>query len=1016
MKVSLFKVVLVISLFSFFNDIVYSQETISQRIVTGIVADETGESLIGVTVRQKDTNNATTTNIDGEFSIRISPNQTPVLVFSYIGMDTKEVVLNSTQNKINVQLVSTSTALDEIVVVGAYGSLQKRSDMVGSAYQVSSKQLENLPAGRIDQLLDGVIPGMQVAPFTDDASSTKQRITIRVRGEGSMSASNEPLWIVDGTKIYTGDRTNMVPGVSLSISPLTYLNPDDIESYTVLKDATATSIYGSNGANGVIIITTKQGKAGKAKINLSVQSGVSQINKSTQFRVLNAEQYLTLARESYLNSGRDMRYFPFQNNDLNDYENTNTNWTDVFYDTGYYNQTNLALSGGTDKSKYYVSGSYYNQQSTIKGNTQERLSLRTNLDLKLTSKLDFKVHSSLSYNVNNIFNPGRDYLEFLPIYSPTNPDGTYRLYNKSIEGSDPLGNPIWKTTRFLNSVPEREENDHRQKALAANVNLSLEYNIIDGLNSTTQFGIDNQNINEDKYDARTNWSGLSSTEGPIGYSQRNNSSFMLWTLIERLNFNRTFGDHSVSGILGGEASSSDRVSIGATGSGFINDKIKEVSYAIDRKGSSSRSTSRSLSFFAQASYSFDERYYLTVNGRRDGNSGFGSDAQWGNFGSIGSSWNIHNEDFFDADKINILKLKASFGSNGNSRIGSQEALGLYSYSSSDIYMGEIGGSMSGSPNKGLSWETAYITNLGLRIKLFNRVDIELEAYNKKTVDLLSNLDVSRTTGDTRSYRNSGKILNQGIEATVGIDLINNNDFSWFLEINAAHNRNKLLELYNGIEKVMGNYIWREGHGLNTFYVVRWAGVDPRDGSPLWYDSNDNITRTFNNNNRVPWKTSSPDVFGGIRSNASYKNLSVNMLLTYVLGGYSFSSFGRNVMSDGLNIMDENQSINQLDRWQKPGDVASAPKPIWGTSTGSVMSSTRHIYKTTHASLKNLSVSYLFNADWLKSSGIQSCSLSLIGDNLLLWTPYAKKEMNTYRQSISGFPSETSFSLGINLNF
>ena len=441
-----------------------------------------------------------------------------------------------------------------------------------------------------------------------------------------------------------------------------------------------------------------------------------------------------------------------------------------------------------------------------------------------------------------------------------------------------------------------------------------------------------------------------------------------------------------------------------------------MSYAIDRKGSSSRSTSRSLSFFAQASYSFDERYYLTVNGRRDGNSGFGSDAQWGNFGSIGSSWNIHNEDFFDADKINILKLKASFGSNGNSRIGSQEALGLYSYSSSDNYMGEIGGSMSGSPNKGLSWETAYITNLGLRIKLFNRVDIELEAYNKKTVDLLSNLDVSRTTGDTRSYRNSGKILNQGIEATVGIDLINNNDFSWFLEINAAHNRNKLLELYNGIEKVMGNNIWREGHGLNTFYVVRWAGVDPRDGSPLWYDSNDNITRTFNNNNRVPWKTSSPDVFGGIRSNASYKNLSVNMLLTYVLGGYSFSSFGRNVMSDGLNIMDENQSINQLDRWQKPGDVASAPKPIWGTSTGSVMSSTRHIYKTTHASLKNLSVSYLFNADWLKSSGIQSCSLSLIGDNLLLWTPYAKKEMNTYRQSISGFPSETSFSLGINLNF
>lgn len=243
--------------------------------------------------------------------------------------------------------------------------------------------------------------------------------------------------------------------------------------------------------------------------------------------------------------------------------------------------------------------------------------------------------------------------------------------------------------------------------------------------------------------------------------------------------------------------------------------------------------------------------------------------------------------------------------------------------------------------------------------MFNRADLEIEAYNKRTVNLLSNLDVSRTTGDTRSYRNSGgEIINRGgVEATLNVELLRNKDTDWWVELNAAHNRNKLVELYNGLEKVMGNYIWREGHDLNTFYIIRWAGVDPpRDGSPpLWYDSEGNLTRIYNDRNRVPWKSSSPILTGGgLTSKFTYKDFSVRALFSYVMGGYGFSTFGRNVMSDGLNIMSENQSVNQLDRWQKPGDVALSPKPIWGgTSTKSVMSSTRHIYKTTNVKFKIL---------------------------------------------------------------
>ncbi len=979
----------------------------------GNVKDVHGETLIGVNVVQKGTSNGTVTDLDGNFIIRVPADAT--LVFSYIGYEKQEKIWDG-KSRMNITLKEDVTMLDDVVVIGAYGTVQKRTDMVGSAFQVNSDRIETLQVGRVDNLLEGIVPGLQVMPNSDDASSTKQRMNLRVRGKGSMSASNEPLWIVDGTRIFSGDRTNMVPGMSTSISPLSYLSADDIESITILKDATETSIYGADGANGVILVTTKGGAVGKTKVGLSLQTGIAQINQSAKFKVLNGSDYLMLAKESYLNSGRSMETFPFQDNDLNSYSSTDTDWSGIFYDTGYQTNAFLSLSGGKEGVSYYLSGGYFNSQSTVIGNTQERYSIRGNLEIEMSQKMDFSLIYAASYNTNDIFIPGNDYYKFLPIYTPYNPDGTFRLFNKSLAGLDPNGNPVWQTSRFLNSVAEREENDNRQKAAVSNVNALLEYDIVEGLTSTTQFGIDYQGLNEDRYSARTNWSGMSTTEGGIGYANRNNSTFMTWTAIERLNYNRTFGRHRVGGLLGFEASSKDIRTMGASGSGFINDKIKEVSYAVDRNGSSSRSTSRSLSYFLQGTYSYDQRYYFTVNARRDGNSGFGSDSQWGNFASAGASWNIHNEDFFQSDLVNVLKVKVSYGSNGNSRIGSQEALGLYSYGESHNYMGELGGSMSGSPNKKLSWETAYITNFGVRIKMFDRADLELEAYNKRTVNLLSNLDVSRTTGDTRSYRNSGEIINQGIEATLNVELLNNRDANWWAELNASHNRNKLIELYNGIEKVMGNYIWREGYDLNTYYIIRWAGVDPRDGAPLWYDSEGNLTRTYNDQNRVPWKSSSPLLTGGISSKFTYKNYSVRALLTYVLGGYAFSTFGRNVMSDGLNIMSENQSVNQLDRWQKPGDVALSPKPIWGTSTRSVMSSTRHIYKTTHMKFKNVALSYALPEKVVKPLGIASCNLHLIADNLFVWTPYDKKDRNSYKQSMSGYPIETSFSLGVDLSF
>lgn len=985
------------------------------RLVVGRVTDARKEAIPGVNVILKGTNQGVVTDVDGMFEIRVRMGQEEVLQFSFIGMQPQEIEVGN-ESMFNITMQSQDQVIDDVVVVGAYGKRQNQMDMVGSAYQVSSKDIEVLPAGRVDLLLDGLVPGLTIEPNTDAPASTRSRYNTRVRGEASLAASNEPLWIVDGTPIYTGNNTNMVVGMSLSVSPLSYINPEDIESITVLKDASETSIYGANGANGVILVTTKQGREGEQNIRLSARYGVSRINESTRFKVLDAQQYMDLARETYNNAGLDPTYFPFQDNALNSYSTAGTDWYDVYYDMGQSYQGSLTLSGGNQRSKYYVSGGYYKQESTVIGNDQERYSLRVNNELKLADKLTVHIRSSASYNINNIFNPGSSYYETLPIYDVYNEDGSFRLNNRYVDGREINGDPFWRTARFFNRVAEREENDHRQRSFASNSNLALEYQIMDGLSLTSQIGVDFQSNYEDVYKARTNWSGMTSSGEPVGYSTRGHSNFLYWTNIERLNYTKDFGKHNVNGLLGFEMGSKEYSLVNATGSGFVNDHIKEISYAVDRRGSSSSNIDRSMSFFARGGYSYARRYYFTFNVRKDGDSDFGDDVRWANFGSVATSWNIHNESFFNSALINILKLKGSFGSNGNSRLGTNQARGVYSYNQSDNYYGQAGAAMSTSPNPGLSWETTYMTNVGLRVKFFNRIDIDVEWYNNKTIDLLSNLDVSRTTGTTRVHRNVGSIRNRGIEAVITTTNLVNDNFRWTTQLNMSHNQNTLLELYNGIEKVMGTKIWEEGHGLDTYYLVRWAGVDPRDGSPMWYDARGNITKTYNYADRVPYKSSSPDLTGALINNVSYKNWELRVLLNYVLGGYGFSSFGRGTSSDGLNIMSENQSVNQLDRWQKPGDLALAPKPIWGVSTGSVMNSTRFLHEKTHVRLQNISLSYAFPRQWMEAMNLGSARMSFIADNIGLWTRYDQKDRNSYRQSMSGYPMEAMYSLSLDLTF
>ena len=986
-------------------------------VVRGIVVDTQGDPLIGVTVQQKDTKNMCLTDLDGRYTLTVSGSLPATLTFTYVGMKklTQRVTTTAEQT---VRMQEDSKIIKDVVIVGAYGTMQKRSDLVGSAYQVGSKELENLPKGRLDTMLDGLMPGVKIDINSDSPDNSRPRFNVRVRGEGSLSASSEPLWVIDGVPMFTGGTTNLMPGQNYTVSPLSFLNPDDIESITVLKDATATSIYGADGGNGVVLVTTKKGREGKTNVSVNVEYGIANIDRSTAPKVLNAQQFLELAREAYANAGLDPRAFPYQDNELNQYSTTDTDWLDVYYDTGSTFQGNVAVNGGADKAKYYLSGSYYQNQSTIKGNKQQRFSMRSNLDFQLHKKVKLSTILSASYNTNDLFNMGRDFYENLPIFSPYNPDGTLRLYNRMVSGLDADGNPVFKDYKFFNSVAEREQNENNQKALYVNANFSLKYDIMQGLSYTGQFGVDFQSNLEQMYSSQKNWSGTS-VIGSEGYSTRQSAHVSNWNTIHRLNFNRTFGRHTIGALAGFEAGSRDYTVVGATGSGFINDYIQDVSYANTRNGSNYSSTTRKASFLGQISYSFDSRYYLTFNGRRDGNSQFGSDVRWADFASVGVSWNVHNEKFFKIPWITVLKLKASYGANGNSRLGSQEALGLYSYGESYAYNGEMGGTQSGTPNHTLSWETTYKTNLGFRLELFNRFDIDFDWYNHHTKNLLSNLDVSRTTGDTKVYRNVGEMRNRGFDlslTTKNIVSEKEGGFKWTTELNLAHNTNVLLKLYNGIQKNFGTYSYIEGYDVSTMFLVRWAGVDPADGSPMWYDKDGNITKQYTTDNRVAGDNSHSDVTGGMTNTLSYKGFSLRFLLNYQFGGYAFTSFGRDMFSDGLYSSSQNQAVEQLDRWQKPGDVALSPKPIWGVSTSSVMNSTRYLYNKTLIRLQNVVLSYRFSRDLIKPLGLNQCVVSLIGNNLFAYSPYASSDHNSYKTCMSGYPAERSFSLSVNVGF
>ena len=991
------------------------------RFIKGRVVDEQGVPLIGVSVFVKGTSLGTTTDTQGNYTLSLGNRPTATVTFSYVGMKTRNMNVTESMEMLNVRMQS-DTDIDAVVVQG-YGRVQKREDLVGSAFQVNAKDLEFKPVTRLDNILDGMVPGMDITPNTDGPTSVRSRYEIRIRGEASLSASNEPLWIVDGVPIYTGTGTNTIPGFDSTVSPLSFINPEDVESITVLKDASEVSIYGADGANGVILVTTKRGRlnSGPATVKATLRYGVSAIDESTRFKTLNAAQYMAYAQEAWVNGGNDPTLFPYQDNEMNSYSTTDTYWPDLYFGLGQNFLANVSISGGNDHSANYFSASYYREQASVKGNTQQRITARLNNTYKLGRRLTFRPMLSASYNINDIFSPSHEYYEVLPIFSPFDNDGyTYRLYNRYVSGRDKqTGELIWDESKFWdNTIADRELNDNTQKTFSTDANFALEYEFIKGLTATVQFGASYQHGYETLYESRETLGGM--IDGvPKGYSKRNSANFLSWTNIDRVNFNRTFGKHTVSALAGIELSSKGYNTLSAYGSGFVNDHVQEVGYAEEatRKGYSSTKTTRKLSFLGQAGYTYDSRYSLQVSMRREGNSSFGKYARWETYFSVGGAWNIHHEEFFRSKIIQLLKLKASFGTSGNSRVDSAQmrGLGVFSYGDSYSYNGEIGGVVSTPANPGLSWETTYMTNIGLDIRLWDRLSISAEFYNNYTTHLLSKIYTSRVIGDERIYANIGEVSNRGYEFTVNSVNITHPNFRWTTDLNLSHNRNRVEKLANGTSISYGTTITAEGHDINSFNLVRWAGVDPSTGAPMWYDKDGNLTYTYSSNDRVIDKTSSPTIFGGMTNTFRLYNFSLSFLINYSIGGYALCTLGTNGVTDGYNIIDQNVSINSLDHWKQPGDVSANPR-ISTVSSKSGMSSTRFLYNKTNIRLQNLALTYELPREISRKLSMSSMRVSFIADNLYLWTPDQKRNQNSYKTMMFGYPLQRTFSLSLDMTF
>ena len=960
--------------------------------VKGLVLDaSTGEPVIGANVIVKGTTNGVITDLDGVYELNAPAGA--VLQISFVGYKTIEV---KAEPNMKGNLKEDTETLDEVVVVG-YGT-QRRESLTGSLQTVKENKLKDVTTANVENMLNGKVSGVFVAPGSGQPGSSG---AVMVRGKASINGSSSPLWVIDG--VIVGDGAGQ-------------LNPADIETMTILKDAASTAIYGSQGANGVILVTTKSGKSGKMTINVSAKAGVSRLNNGNLEMMDGAELY-----DYYKSfSNADQINFPRWNEDL---RNANFDWWDLA--TQEYN---VSLSGGGEKINSYFSMGYYDEEGAVKGYDLQRYNFRYRTNYKPFSWLTIKpsVAGAMRNTHDAQYSVTAMYSMF-PWDSPYDENGN--LVPDRYSG--------WvnsQSTNYLNDLSYGNHTDYKTYEFSGNFDFDIRITDWLTFNSVNNFRWTGYYYNSYS-DPRCE--GASGVNGRLEEYQSN--TVRRYTN-QILRFNKMWDKHSLNALLAYEFNDYQGKAISATGTGFVPGfEVLDVT-AIPEDVGGSLSEWAMQSYLFKAIYSYDNRYLGEVSFRRDGASNFGDENKYGNFFSVSAGWNINREKWFKADWVNNLKLRASYGTVGNRPSSLYPQYDLYSISAK--YNGTSAALISQIGNKELTWEKTYTTGVGLDASMFHeRFRFSFDYYYKYTSNILFAVPVSGLTGVTSRWKNVGEMENQGIELTVGGDIIRTRDWNWSVEMNLGHNRNRIKELYGNNTEIIrsggigiageADKILKKDYDSDSFYMVEWAGVNPETGAPQWYkhtkDENGNITgREITENyaeaDQVICDASTPKLFGGFNTTLAWKNIDLTAVFGYSIGGKIYNYSRQEYDSDGA-YTDRNQMklMDGWTRWEKPGDIATHPVASYNNSSNSNKASTRYLEDGDYLKLRSLTIGYNLK---LPKYYIQNMRIFFTGENLFCVTGYSgvDPEIPASGGSVIGstgpsvYPSTRKYMFGINLTF
>lgn len=919
----------------------------TRQISGTVTSSEDGLGMPGVSVVIKGTTTGTSTDIDGRYNIdAISTN---ILVFSFVGMQSQEVLVGD-QTIINISLSLQTVGMEEVVVV-AYGSQRKR-DLTGSVAGIKSEQLENVPIPSFENALQGQTAGVQI----NTSSRTGEANAVRIRGTSSIGASSQPLYVIDG--VPQGDYIIGYTGNNAQQSPLANINPNDIESIQVLKDAASSSLYGARASNGVILITTKRGKAGKTQIDFSYYGGI--LKETNTFDVLNGSQFAELWNESNFNANPEDGPMILGRPE----DQINTNWWDAVSRTGSIHEWSLSARGGNEKTQFYSGFSYRQEEGYTIGDEFDRLSTRLNIDHQFSDKLKFgsnigfsRVVNQRISNNNSVSSPSTSaFLNYpnVPIYG----DGS-ELYGPEGTFYDGRGVNVFNNIAY-NLVKEDEENTHEAITIRPFINLFAEYEFIPNLVFRSEWGLDYIDVSEKVF-----WgvnSGDGGGSGGIGQAlsyRRTN-----WIQTQTLRYSKTFNEvHNFSALLGFSYQETRSENSNVTGEGFPNNDLSSLNNAANiTNGGSSISDVALDGYFSRINYNYDNKYFAEFSLRRDGSSRFGKNDKYAYFPAGSLAWVISDEDFMsEFEWLAFLKLRTSYGLTGNSEVlsdATSEATGA-NFPSRGLYIG--GSDYAGQPglapdqlaNPDLKWEQTSQFNVGLNIGLFNnRIELEADYYIKKTKDLLLNVVLPSVSGYEDYFDNIGKLENKGFEFNLNTRNFVK-DFKWTTNFNIAFNKNKITDLdgqiiTNGISRAI------EGEPIGVFFTVKYAGVNPDNGDALYYDLEGNTTSTYSDEFRQIVGDPNPDFTGGLTNTFSYKGVDLSILLQFVYGNDIYRDAGRFVSNNANSIW--NQSVDQLNRWQQPGDITDVPRAELFSGNGSGRSS-RWIEDGSYLRVKNITLGY-----------------------------------------------------------